>query len=105
MKKRLNWKRTHPAHLTGLSTNNLFGEPKDFAAAEEWANKFIAAYPDEAKGYEVLGDIKRAQDNLEAALEAYNNASRIDPTLELAAHKRGHVNSFLGKYRRCTRGL
>jgi len=82
--------------LTGLSTNNLFGEPKDFAAAEKWANKFIAAYPDEAKGYEVLGDIKRAQNDLEAALKAYNSASQIDPTLELAAHKRGHVNSFLG---------
>ena len=82
--------------LTGLTNNNLFGEPKDFAAAEEWANKFIAAYPDEAKGLEFLGDIKRAQNNLEAALEAYNSASEIDPTLELAAHKRGHVNSFLG---------
>jgi len=94
--KALELEENAPGALTGLSTNNLFGEPKDFAAAEEWANKFIAAYPDEAKGYEVLGDIKRAQDNLEAALEAYNNASRIDPTLELAAHKRGHVNSFLG---------
>lgn len=82
--------------LVGLANNNLFGEPKDFAAAEEWANKFIAAYPNEAKGFEILGDIKRAQSMLEAALEAYNSASTIDPTLEVAAHKRGHVNSFLG---------
>jgi len=82
--------------LTGLATNNLFGEPKDFVAADEWANRFIHAYPDEAKGYEVLGDIKRAQNDLEGALDAYNSASEIDPTLELAAHKRGHVNSFLG---------
>lgn len=79
-----------------LANNNLFGEPKDFAAAEGWAKKFIAVYPDEAKGFEVLGDIKRAQNNLDGALEAYNSASQIDPTLELAAHKRGHVNSFLG---------
>jgi tetratricopeptide (TPR) repeat protein len=94
--KALGLEQNAPAALSGLAVNNLFGEPKDFATAEDWAKKFIAAYPDEAKGYEVLGDIKRAQDNLEAALEAYNNASRIDPTLELAAHKRGHVNSFLG---------
>jgi tetratricopeptide (TPR) repeat protein len=82
--------------LTGLANNNMFGEPRDFAAAEQWANRFIAAWPDEAKGYEMLGDVKRAQNNLEAALEAYNTASKMDPTLELAAHKRGHVNSFLG---------
>ena len=82
--------------LTGLANNNLFGEPKDFVAAETWANKLIAAYPAEAKGYEILGDTKRAQNDLEAALEAYNTASQVDPSLELAAHKRGHVNSFLG---------
>ena len=58
------------AALTGLANNNLFGEPKDFAAAETWADKFIAAYPDEAKGYEILGDIKRAQNELDAALDA-----------------------------------
>jgi len=82
--------------LAGLANNNLFGEPKDFAAAEAWANKLIAAYPKEAKGHEILGDIKRAQNDLEAALEAYSSASQVDPTLEVAAHKRGHVNSFLG---------
>jgi tetratricopeptide (TPR) repeat protein len=82
--------------LSGLANNNLFGEPKDLTAAEHWANKFIAAYPEEAKGFEYLGDIKRAQSALEASLTAYESASGIDPTLELAAHKRGHVNSFLG---------
>lgn len=82
--------------LTGITTNFLNGEPKDFAKAEEWANKLIAAYPQEAKGQEWLGDIKRAQNDLEAALVAYQAASKVDPTLELAAHKRGHVNSFLG---------
>ena len=85
-----------PGALTGLATNYLFGEPRDFSAAETWANRFIAAYPDEAKGFEILGDIKRAQNNLEGALEAYNTASKMDSTLEAAAHKRGHVNSFLG---------
>ena len=82
--------------LTGITTNYILGEPKDFSAAEKWADKLIATYPDEAKGYEWLGDIKRAQNDLPAALEAYQSASKVDPTLELAAHKRGHVNSFLG---------
>ena len=82
--------------LAGLATNNLFGEPRDFEAAENWAKKVISAYPDEAKGWEIMGDIKRAQNDLEAALAAYSSASGVDPTLELAAHKRGHVNSFLG---------
>lgn len=94
--KALELEENSAAALAGLSNNYLFGEPRDFSTAEMWANKFIAAYPGEAKGYEVLGDIKRAQNNLEGALEAYNTASKMDPTLEAAAHKRGHVNSFLG---------
>ena len=82
--------------LFGMAGNYLFGEPKDFAMAEEYVRKALAAYPDEAKGYELLGDIKRAQNDLEAALDAYNRTSETDPTLELGHHKRGHVNSFLG---------
>jgi tetratricopeptide (TPR) repeat protein len=95
-KKALELEDNMAGALAGLANNNLFGEPKDFVAAESWAHKLIAAYPKEAKGYEILGDVKRAQNDLEAALEAYNSASQIDPSLELAAHKRGHVNSFLG---------
>lgn len=94
--KALELEENMAAALAGLANNNLFGEPKDFMAAESWANRFIEAYPNEAKGFEILGDIKRAQNDLPAALEAYQSASRVDPTLELAAHKRGHVNSFLG---------
>ncbi|MEE8524639.1 MAG: tetratricopeptide repeat protein [Thermoanaerobaculia bacterium] len=84
------------AALFGIANNYLFGEPKDFTKAEVWTRKAIAVYPDEAKGYEVLGDIKRAQDDLEGALSAYEQAAATDPTLEVAHHKRGHVNSFLG---------
>ena len=82
--------------LFGLAGNYLFSEPKDFAKAEEWAARAIAAYPEEAKGQEMMGDIKRAQNDLEGALAAYNMASEMDPTLYLGHHKRGHVNSFLG---------
>ncbi len=82
--------------LFGLANNYLFNEPKDFSRAEEWAAKALEAFPDEAKGHELMGDIKRGQNDLEAALASYNNASEADPALANAHHKRGHVNSFLG---------
>ena len=87
---------TSAGALFGIAGNYLGGEPKDFLKAEEWVQKAIAAYPDEAKGYEVLGDIKRGQNDLEAAREAYNQAAAKDPALAVAQHKKGHVNSFLG---------
>lgn len=87
---------TSAGALFGIAANYLFGEPKDFAKAEEWAQKAIAAYPDEAKSHELMGDIKRAQNDLEGAVSSYNTASEIDPALANAHHKRGHVNSFLG---------
>ncbi len=82
--------------LYGIANNYLFGEPKDFARAEEWAAKAIAAYPDEAKGHELMGDIKRAQGDLEGALASYNAATETDPTMANGHHKSGHINSFLG---------
>ena len=86
-----------PAALFGLANNYLFGEPKDFDQAESWIRKAIAAFPEEAKGYELLGDVKRAQSDLEGALAAYNQAIEADATLEVAHHKKGHVSSFLGR--------
>lgn len=82
--------------MLGLATNYVFGEPKDFDKAEEAVKRFNETYPGEARGFETLGDIKRAQGDLEAALAAYQQAGEIDPTLELALHKQGHINSFLG---------
>jgi tetratricopeptide (TPR) repeat protein len=87
---------TSAGALFGIAANYLFNEPKDFAKAEEGAQKALDAYPGEAKGHEVMGDIKRAQNDLEAALAAYNKESEMDPTIYLGHHKRGHVNSFLG---------
>jgi tetratricopeptide (TPR) repeat protein len=85
-----------PGALFGIANNYLFGEPRDFAKAEEYADRIIAAYPEEAKAYELQGDVKRAQNDLEAARESYNKAAEIDPALGVAQHKKGHVNSFLG---------
>ena len=85
-----------PGALYGVAGNYLFGEPKDFAKAEEWAAKAIAATPGEAKGHELMGDIKRAQGDLEAALAAYEAATAADPSMPNGHHKSGHINSFLG---------
>jgi tetratricopeptide (TPR) repeat protein len=85
-----------PGALFGIANNYLFGEPRNFETAEQFAGQFLEAYPDEAKGYELLGDIRRASNDLEGAREAYNQASDTDPTLGVAQHKKGHVNSFLG---------
>ena len=82
--------------MLSLANNYLFGEPKDFDKAEQAIMQFNDAYPLEARGFEILGDIKRAQGDLESALAAYQRAGEIDPTLELALHKQGHINSFLG---------
>ena len=85
-----------PGALYGVANNYLFGEPRDFGKAFEYAQKMLAAFPDEAKGFELVGDIKRAQNDLEGARQAYNQAAEVDPTLAVAQHKKGHVNSFLG---------
>jgi tetratricopeptide (TPR) repeat protein len=45
-----------------------------------------------------VGDIKRAQNDLDAALEAYDLATETDPSLAQAQFKKGHVIAFLGNY-------
>jgi len=87
-----------PGALMGIAFNYLFSEPRDFAKAEAYSQNMIAAYPNEAKVYELTGDIKRAQNNLGAALEAYDQATAMDPGLAQAQLKKGHVNSFLANY-------
>ncbi len=87
-----------PGALMGAAVSYLYRTPKDFAMAEECALKMTAAYPNEAKGYELVGDIKRAQNDLDGALEAYDLATETDPGLAQAQFKKGHVISFLGNY-------
>jgi len=87
-----------PGALMGAAVSYLYRTPKDFAMAEECALKMTAAYPKEAKGYELVGDIKRAQNDLDGALEAYDLATETDPGLAQAQFKKGHVISFLGSY-------
>ena len=76
----------------------LFSEPKDFARAERAMWRSLEIAPEEAKPYENLGDVYRAMADLERARELYARALEKDPSLTAAAIKKGHVNSFLGRF-------
>lgn len=81
-----------------LAFSYLFSEPKDFNKAQQYAEECIRLEPNEAKGYELLGDIFRAKNELQKARDAYGNALAKDSSLYAAVIKKGHINSFLGNY-------
>lgn len=85
------------AHMQA-GNNYLFQEPKDFAKAEEHFKKAIDLAPNEPNPYDLLGDVHRAQGNLEAAYQDYTMAAERAPDMGSPLQQRGHVNSFLGKY-------
>lgn len=83
---------------TALGFSYLFSEPRDLTKAKQHMEQAIAANPAEAKGYEFLGDVNRARNQLEEARTAYTRATEKDPKLAVAVLKKGHINSFLGNY-------
>lgn len=86
-----------PAHI-GLGNNLLTQEPKEFVMAEKHFMKAVAITPNEPNPHDLLGDVHRAQGNLEAAYKDYTMAAELAPDLGSAFQQRGHVNSFLGNY-------
>jgi tetratricopeptide (TPR) repeat protein len=54
--------------------------------------------PDEPNPYDFLGDVHRAQGQLEKAREDYTMAAQRAPDDASPIQQRGHVNSFLGNY-------
>jgi tetratricopeptide (TPR) repeat protein len=83
---------------TAQGFSYLFNEPRDLPRAKQHMEQAIAANADEAKGYEFLGDVNRAMNQLEEARAAYTRATEKDPKLAVAVLKKGHINSFLGNY-------
>lgn len=73
-------------------------DPRDFNKAEENFIKVVALKSDLSGSHVYLGDAYRAQNNLEKAREAYENALEKDPNDALTYLKRGHVNSYLGSF-------
>ena len=86
-----------PAHIN-LGNNYLTLEPKDFAEAEKHFMHAVELTPNEPNPHDLLGDVHRAQGNLEAAYRDYTKAAELAPTLGAGLQQRGHVNSFLGNY-------
>jgi len=86
-----------PAHVN-LGNNLMTQEPKDFGLAEEHFKHAVALTPSEPNPYDLLGDVHRAQGNLEAAYDDYTMAAELAPDLGSGYQQRGHVNSFLGNY-------
>ncbi|MFN2399218.1 MAG: tetratricopeptide repeat protein [Gemmatimonadaceae bacterium] len=81
---------------SALRNSYTLQQPRDLALAKKHAELAIASAPDEAKGYEFLGDVYRAMNQLEDASKAYSRALEKDAGLAVANLKKGHINSFLG---------
>jgi tetratricopeptide (TPR) repeat protein len=81
-----------------IGLSYLFSEPKDFAKAKEHFDHTVQLQPEEAKGYEFLGDTYRAMGELETARASYAAALEKDPGLGVVSNKKGHINYFLGSF-------
>ena len=81
-----------------LATSYMNVEPKNFKKAEENFLKVVELKPDLSGSHVYLGDAYRAQNNLEKARTAYEQALQKDPNDALTYLKKGHVNSYLGAF-------
>lgn len=83
---------------TDLGNSYLFGEPKDFAKSLQQMQHAAALAPGEASLHDLLGDVYRAQNNLDQARFEYTRGHELNPTDASFLQQRGHVNSFAGHY-------
>ena len=73
-------------------------EPRDLAKAEEYTLAGQKLWPDKAVTYDLLGDLRRAQNRLEEAAAAYSRQIELSPKEAEGHNQRGHAYSFLGKF-------
>lgn len=88
------------AHLW-LANSLMLREPIDLVAAEQHARHAIEREPEESLPQDILGDVRRAAGDLEAARAAYQRAGELAQVEQEAAsayQQLGHVDSFLGNY-------
>jgi tetratricopeptide (TPR) repeat protein len=83
---------------TDLGNSYLFGEPKDFVKSLEHMKHAEALAPNEPSVHDLLGDVYRAQNNLDMARAEYTRGHELDPADASLLQQRGHVNSFAGNY-------
>jgi len=89
--------RMFAAHAA-LGNSYLFGEPRDFAKALEHMKQAESLAPNEPGPHDLLGDVYRAQRNLEQAAAEYTRGHELSPKDAILLQQRGHVNTFLGNY-------
>jgi tetratricopeptide (TPR) repeat protein len=85
------------AHTT-LGNSYLFGEPRDFAKALQHMQHAEALAPNEAGVHDLLGDVYRAQQNLDKARAEYTRGHELSPYDAILLQQRGHVDTFRGDY-------
>ena len=73
-------------------------KPMDLAKAEEHILAGQKLWPDKALSYDLLGDLRRAQNRLQEAAAAYSRQIELSPTEAEGHDQRGHAYSFLGKF-------
>jgi tetratricopeptide (TPR) repeat protein len=83
---------------TNIGNSYLFGEPKDFAKSLEHMQHAAALAPNEPGMHDLLGDVYRAQNNLDQARAEYTRGHELNPADAGLLQQRGHVNSFAGNY-------
>jgi tetratricopeptide (TPR) repeat protein len=83
---------------TQLGNSYLFVEPRDFAKALEHMQHAANLALSEPWPHDLLGDVYRAQNDLEKAAEEYTRAHELSPDDASPLQQRGHVHSFLGRY-------
>ncbi|MCZ7556380.1 MAG: tetratricopeptide repeat protein [Bacteroidia bacterium] len=81
-----------------LAMSYVFDAPRDLAKAEEYAKQYTTLDPQEPNAQIILGDVFRAQVELEKARDAYAKAAELDASSSVALSKKGHVETFLGNY-------
>ena len=85
------------AHTT-LGNSYLFGEPKDFVKSLQHMQHAEGLAPNEPGIHDLLGDVYRAQNNLDQARAEYTRGHELNPTDASLLQQRGHVNSFAGNF-------
>jgi len=87
-----------PLVQTSLGFQYLFGDPKDYAKAEQYMQAAVELAPGEDNYHVNVGDVHRGENKLELANADYARAVALDPNNGIALLKLAHINSFLGSY-------
>ena len=71
---------------------------RNLSKAEEHVQAGLKLWPNEPYSYDVLGDLRRAQNRLEEAAAAYTKQIELNSVTDEGYGQRAHVYAFLGKY-------